>query len=298
MRLLRLAAVVVAAVGCGTPPSNVRIDGAAAGGGAAGSGGHDAGPTDGPRPHGGGGDGGADAAAGGGAAGHTDSGTAGDAGAAGAGGAAGHADSGTAGGGGGAGNAGSGTIVGQDGAAPLDGVPLATFDSDLNGFVIDTYHDVPPVSNLGDPTSGLPAPSLAFDATAGSPTGGSMRVVAPYSGPNQYVDVQKTLGAAGTQNWTGKKLHVRLRVDSGSIFAGIAQVYVDTGSSYIFAGTAFSVAAGSEWQEFVLDLNAPAVMVNGYDPSAVILFGVQLETPSTDGGATAATFHIDSFSLE
>jgi hypothetical protein len=218
----------------------------------------------------------------------------GGAGAAGAGGI-GNSGVGTAGSSGGAGTAGSGTDVGQDGAAPLDGTPLATFDSDLDGFVIDTYHDVLPVTNLGDPASGLPAPTLTFDPTTGSPSSGSMRVVAPYSGPNQYVDLQETLGAAGVQNWTGKKLHVRLRVDSSSIFAGTAQVYVDTTNSYLFAGTAFNVAKGSEWQEFVLDLNAPAAVVSGYDPSQVILFGIQLETASTD---TGATFHIDSFSLE
>lgn len=334
MKLLRLVALAVAAGGCSTPPSVVRTDAAADAGGAAGSGNDDAGPTDGPRERGGGGDAGAGTAgagghagsggpAAGGAGGNTGgnggraAGTAGTAGTAGAGGNAGVGAAGNAGaagaagvgvagssGDGAAGSAGdggttsSGTDVGQDGAAPLDGTPLATFDTDLNGFVIDTYHDTLPLTNLGDPASGLPAPSLAFDATTGSPTGGSMRVVAPYSGPDQYVDLQKVLGAAGLQNWTGKKLHVRLRVDSGSIFVGTAQLYVDTTSAYVFAGTSFGVAAGSEWQELVLDLNAPAVMVSGYDPSEVILFGVQLETPADDTGATPVTFHIDSFSLE
>jgi len=211
-------------------------------------------------------------------------------------------DAGSAGASGAAGNiggsGGGGTTVGQDGAAPLAGTSLATFDTGLEGFVFNSYHDLSQ-TNLADPASGLSvSPTLTFDTAAGSPTAGSLKVTAPYSGANQYVDIQKALGTANLQNWAGKKLHARLRVDAGSTFSGIAQLYVDTTTGYLFGGSASVVAAGSDWQEIVLDLGNPMSFVPGYDPTKVVLFGLQLDTGSAGSGATVAIFHLDSFTLE
>ena len=179
-----------------------------------------------------------------------------------------------------------------------DGAPVATFDSGLDGFVLDNYHDFDQ-TDLGDPSLSLPMPpTLTFDGAVGSPTTGSLAVTAPFSGANQFVDIQKPLGATNLQNWAGKKLHVRLRVDAGSTFSGIAQLYVDTTAGYLFGGTASNVAAGSDWQEIVLDVGNPMSFSPGYDPTEVILFGIQLNSGSAGVGATAATFHLDTFTIE
>jgi hypothetical protein len=222
----------------------------------------------------------------------------------GTGGAAGGAAAGTAGASGGApGAAGAGGAQPTDGAttdaqrpAPdIVGVPLATFDTDTDGFVLDTYHDASQ-TNLGDPSwSGLP-PTLSYDPGDGSPTAGCLQIIAPFSGANQYVDVQKALGSADQQNWSGGKLHVRIEVTRGT-FTGFAEPYVDTGLTYTFGGTAINFAAASGWQEFVIDLDHPMTMNAGYDPTHVVLFGLHLATGAAGASAGLTGFCIDSFSI-
>jgi hypothetical protein len=185
-----------------------------------------------------------------------------------------------------------------DGSVSINGDPVATFDSGLDGFVLNSYHDTESL-NLGDPISAAPSlASLTFDLIEGSPTPGCLEVVAPYSGANQYVDVQKAFGTGGLQNWAGGTLHVRVKVATGT-FTGGVQPYVDTGTSYIFGGTFTDFGAGSGWQEFILPVSEPMSIANvsGYDPASVIAFGLQLNTGSTGVAATPVTFFIDSSSL-
>ena len=77
--------------------------------------------------------------------------------------------------------------------------------------------------------------TLSFDGAVGNPNPGSLKVVAPYSGANQYVDIQKSFGTGNPQDWTGKTLHVRIRASEGT-FKGGAQVYAITTGSFMFGG--------------------------------------------------------------
>ncbi len=185
-----------------------------------------------------------------------------------------------------------------DAAAPLGGTPLDTFDTDIDvGF--EPHHDTAQ-TNLADPAviDAGTAPLLEFDPEEGSPSPGSMKVVVPFSGANQYVEIQSYVFVV-PQNWSGQTLHARIKVDAGSTFHGLAQLYVDTGVSYVAAATAVTLAPSSEWQEIAMELDHPlSVASDRYSPTQVVLYGLQLNSGSAGGGAGPATFHIDSFSLE
>jgi hypothetical protein len=231
-------------------------------------------------------------------------------GASGAGGAAGRTDAGLAdrsAGQGGAAGAGQGGAAGAssipdrvlaDASAPVGGMPLDTFDSDID-FGFEPYHDTVQ-TNLADPAviDAGTAPLLMFDPDEGSPSPGSMKVVVPFSGANQYVEVQSYVFVV-PQDWSGHSLHGRIKVDAGSTFHGVAQLYVDTGVSYVAASTAVTLAAGSDWQEIAMDLDHPMTVASDrYSAKQVVLYGLQLDTGPAGAGAGPATFHIDSFSLE
>ena len=191
-----------------------------------------------------------------------------------------------------------------DPSTPVAGLALATFDNSLQGFVLNPYHEMASSKqfNLGDPNSGLAmATGPALDSTTGSPTPGSLTVSAPFTGANQYVDIQNTttFGTSNPQNWTGGTLHVRVKAD-GNDFIGVAQPYVDTGTGYVFGGHTTNYMKGNSWQEFTVSIDYPTNPTTpnaGYDPTQVIAIGVQLSSGSSGQSQQPVTFHIDSFSI-
>ena len=198
-------------------------------------------------------------------------------------------------------NGGIGGSPGADGGGviPLVGTPLATFDTaadGTSGYTLDDFADMMQ-TNLNAAGSNA-KPTVDFDDTDGSPTPGSLKIMAPYSGASQYVSLQKQLGSTALQDWTGGKLHVRIRVDPGSTFGGGVQMYVKTTTNYVFGGTFTNLGKGSAWQEFILNVDMPITKNMGYDPTKVISYGIELNTGTGGLGATPVTFHVDSFSLE
>ncbi len=203
-----------------------------------------------------------------------------------------------AGQGGGGGGASVPDWVLADASVPIGGTPLDTFDTDVD-FGFEPYHDTAQ-KNLADPAviDAGTAPLLAFDAEEGSPSPGSMKITVPYSGANQYVEVQSYVFVV-PQDWSGHTLHARLKVDAGSTFRGVAQLYVNTGVSYVAAATAVNLASGAEWQEIAMDLDHPMTMASDrYSAKQVVLYGLQFNTGAAGAGAGPVTFHVDSFSLE
>jgi len=189
----------------------------------------------------------------------------------------------------------SGTGGSSVATRPIVGSPAATFDTTTEGFTIDNFADTAQV-NLGASGAAAMPPTLAFDSSDGSPTAGSLIVTAPYSGPSQYVSIQKNVMAM-PPNWMGETMHVRIKVTSGT-FKGGVQLYVKTGAAYVFGGTYINFGAGSNWQEFTLPVNSPMTMNAGYDPTHVFSFGLLLNTGSAGAGSTPVTFNIDSFSID
>jgi hypothetical protein len=186
-----------------------------------------------------------------------------------------------------------------DAAAPVGGMSLDTFDKDVD-FGFEPYHDTAQ-TNLADPAviDAGTAPGLALDPEEGSPSPGSMKITVPYSGANQYVEVQSYVFVV-PQDWSGHTLHARLKIDAGSTFHGYALLYVNTGVSYIAGSTAINLASGADWQEIAMDLDHPMTVASTtrYSAKQVVLYGLQLNTGTSGAGATPVTFHVDSFSLE
>ena len=185
---------------------------------------------------------------------------------------------------GGAGNGGPGGMSGTAGMSgptgPVPGMALALFDSDINGFVLNNYMELPGSLNkdLGDGVSSSTPPMVSLDSTVGNPDPGSLEVTAPYTGANQYVDVQNTgmFGTSHPVNWKGGTLHMRIRCDEGT-FAGVAQPYAITTGANKFGGSSTNFVKNANWQEFTVNLNSPIRADPGYDATQVVIFGVQLQ---------------------
>jgi len=242
-----------------------------------------------------------------GAAGHagttgTAGSTAGTTGSAGRGGTTGTAGStaGTTGTAGTGGASGAGGSAGANGGLPCPG--LNTFDSTVEGFALNTYAAS---GNLANLEGGSPA-TIGWTNEDGNPVAGALKINAPFSDYGQFVDAQHGLGSSNLKNWTGYKMHVRVKVASGlnpSAMnpAGI-QPYVNTGTSYNYCGPWNNLVAGNGWNDYVLDLSG----CTGIDPSMIIAYGVSIQTGSGVNGdagvnpqkPTAAVIYIDSFWLE
>lgn len=211
---------------------------------------------------------------------------------------------------GGAGLAGAsgtgGTPNGTGGAAgnstgPIVGIPVATFDANASGFLLNNYPDTNQI-NLNDPAkidSLMEMPTIGWSGINGSPSPGSLQIVAPYSGASQYVDIRSPdFPGTALQDWSGGTLHVRIKVISGT-FSGDVQMYVDTGTTYSFGGTYAAWDNSSDWQEFTLNITSPMSFGDQttYDPTQIITYGIQLNTGSAGTAAKPVTFLIDSFSI-
>ena len=184
----------------------------------------------------------------------------------------------------------------RDSGAPLVGTPVETFDTGAESFVLDPYHDTVE-TNLGDPMSldGGAPPALGFDADDGSPTPGSLKVTIPFTGPNQYVDIQSPVFVV-PQSWSGHTLHVRIKIDG--TFSGFAELFVDTGATYAVGETMLpSAALSGSWQDLPLDLDQPMTTSSQlYTPEQVVLYGVEVHSGATSGAPV--TVHVDSFTLQ
>lgn len=180
---------------------------------------------------------------------------------------------------------------------PPAGTLLASYDSTIESFAFSTYDEQ---TNLAVHNNGT-APTLTWDAADGSPTSmlGSLKVTAPYSGANQYVDIQSpTFPTNMLRNWMGGRLHVRVKVDAGSTFAGQIEPYVDTTSTFAFVGSSINVMMGGGWKDYSFALDSAMTHNAGYDTKQVVLFGVHIGSGGGGASQGPVTFHIDSFSIE
>jgi hypothetical protein len=199
---------------------------------------------------------------------------------------------------GGGSNPGSANVTGGVPAmGPIIGTALATFDSDAGGFSLNTFVESTNLALAPSPAT------LTWIATDGSPDPGCLKVTAPYSGANQWVDVEATALSAPLPNWTGRTLHVRIKLEPGSTFSGSARLYVKTGAAYVFYPTAPTTSLlGEGWQEYVLPLVSPAPVppaITGADPALIATYGVDpITSPVPSPAPTSVTFYVDSFSIE
>jgi Collagen triple helix repeat (20 copies) len=234
-------------------------------------------------------------------------GSAGNAGSSGNAGSAGNA--GTSGNAGASGNAGSAGNAGSSGNAGSAGNPDAaaaglsfTFDSSVDGFVLQTYVDTGSYTDLGAlaADAGVPDggsyPTLTFNSTAGSPSPGSLQVTADFTNYNQYVEI--LLGLSPPRNLAGLTLTALVQVTSS--FNGGAFLYAKTGPTYVYgSATGVALTAGT-WVPLTLDLSTTTAASGdtAFDPTMVEEIGLHIYSAGTpaDGGTFAggtSTFLVD-----
>ena len=189
----------------------------------------------------------------------------------------------------------------QDVGGAIPGTPVATFDQDVEGFVLD-QEPGGAVANLAAPDGGATTPpTLGWDGIDGNPSPGSLQIVASFSGATQYLGAFHFFGCSAPQDWSDRTLHARIELAGGD-FSPIALVYVATSttcSTYDFAYGAFArLNRTSCWQELSLDLVGPASRTAGYDPTSVVDFGIQFYSGTGSVAAGTATLVVDSFSVE
>lgn len=163
-----------------------------------------------------------------------------------------------------------------------------TFDKTTQGYALTTTITTP---------DGGTVPALTWDGTVGDPTPGSLKITAEFTGYNQKLDA--AVNISPLLNLTGKVIHAKVRLDSGTVPAGYVQVHASSGTSYVFVNSAGSGLTAGSFIDVPLDLTAAHTANANFDPTQVIQVGVQIGTGSgPEGGAfptpTPLTFHIDS----
>jgi hypothetical protein len=172
-----------------------------------------------------------------------------------------------------------------------------TFDRDPQGWSLNDFNG-PPFTNLAvaPPPGSMPA-TLAFVPFEGDRMPGSLQVVAPFSALDQYADAIVNLPFPGI-DLTGKTLHARVRLVSGSLPEGGVNFHVSSGPTFAFGGNFISADQfpPGVWVPITIDLPATAATTPGFDPTQIVQIGVQFFSgdgfPSFTG--TPSVFEIDT----
>jgi hypothetical protein len=164
-----------------------------------------------------------------------------------------------------------------------------TFDKNTEGYSLST--------SIVTPDGGT-VPALTWDGTVGSPTNGSLKIVAEFTGYNQKIDT--SVNIAPLANLTGKVIHAKVRIDSGTLPSSYVQVHASSGTSYVYANsTGTALGTAGTFMDFSLDLAAAHTANASFDPTQIIQVGVQIGAGGGPEGGTfptpvPLTFHIDS----
>lgn len=194
---------------------------------------------------------------------------------------------------GGSGATGGGTgggAVGSGGSEPSDGW---TFDEDGAGWSISFNEGF---AGAGGVTGEA---MLSWDGTDGDPEDGSLQREAPFTAPDQKVEVSAVLDAP--QDLSSSTVTARVRLDSGLATdpgnSGGVEVFVKTGADFVHAdGGRFHLEAVSGWITASVNVGTPAGYVAdaaAYDPTRVAEIGVEIASGSAET-YESATVHIDS----
>ena len=162
-----------------------------------------------------------------------------------------------------------------------------TFDHGTQGWVLNNW-DNPDLTNLGAaaPDAGSP-PTLGVSSIDGDPSSGALRLTAAFTAMDQYAAADVGFAQPGL-DLSGKTLHARVRLVSGSFSSGGLQLYACSGPTYIVAESqdleAASLTAGN-WMSLSLDLGA--VTTSGFDASKIMELGVSVSSTLPLGGGVS-----------
>jgi len=125
-------------------------------------------------------------------------------------------------------------------------------------------------------------PSISLDSSDGNPAPGALRVTAPFTALDQFVDAIVGVSQPGL-NLSGQQLHVMVKLVSGT-FGGL-QFHASSGASFTFTAAPFvgSLPLG-QWVPITLDLTSGTSP--GFDPSQVVQIGVQFFSGFSNNGGT------------
>ena len=173
-----------------------------------------------------------------------------------------------------------------------------SFDQGTEGWELNNFDDPSQVNLAVHPPAGGTVPTLALNAADGNPDAGALQVTVGFTAFDQYVDANVNLAQPGI-DLSGKVLHARIRLVSGSFPQGALFFHAGTGSSYAWGSTFFDASALSLGQWVTVDLDLGAVTSAGYDPSHVVQIGVQFHSAFSGEGGTFvpagdAVFEIDT----
>jgi hypothetical protein len=176
-----------------------------------------------------------------------------------------------------------------------------TFDQATEGWALNRWPN-PDLNNLG---AGVPdggtRPTLRFAAGDGDPSPGALALTVSFTAPDQYATANVAFGATGW-DLSGKTLHAKVRLVSGTLPAGVVAFYACSGGATYICPHApvldgASLTAGA-WVPMTLDLGAAPLA--GFNAKGIAEIGVQVlaTAASPDGGSFAATgdivFEIDN----
>jgi hypothetical protein len=166
--------------------------------------------------------------------------------------------------------------------------PLSfTFDSSREGWILNDYQD-PDFTNLGAETpAGATPPTLTLSRDDGDPEPGSLELHATISAADQYVIAQ----AQVVEDLTGKTLHARVRLKSGTLNGASVLLHVCTGKSFVCAQGPSTAPAVVSDQWLALDWDLRSVTAPGFDPTQVVTLGVVVDAGfAPDGTPRAGSF--------
>jgi endoglucanase len=149
-----------------------------------------------------------------------------------------------------------------------------TFGHGPQGWAFDLFDDASQTNLAVHPSPGFAAPTLTINATDGAPDPGSLQVTAHFTAFHQYVDPDVNFFSPRL-NLTGKVLHARIRLVSGTFDQGAFQFHASTGDSFVYASTFFNGTALPLGVWVPVDLDLSTVTAPGYDPTQVVQIGVQ-----------------------
>jgi hypothetical protein len=190
------------------------------------------------------------------------------------------------------GGAGTSAAGGGDGA--VTPALSYTFDSTVQGFALQTYVDTGTYKNLGAlaADAAIPAnyPTVTVNTTEGSPSPGSLQIVATFTDYQQYVEV---LIPQAMINLMGKTIYAQVQATTS--FDGGAVIFADSGSSFLYgSGPGVGLPAGS-WTPLTLDLGS--VTTASFDPTDIVELGIHIYSDAPPPGDDGGTFPSGSYTF-
>jgi endoglucanase len=173
-----------------------------------------------------------------------------------------------------------------------------TFGHGPQGWDFNLFDDPSRLNLAVHPPAGVAAPALSINPADGSPDPGALQVNVHFTAFDQYVDPNVSFFNPRL-NLTGKVLHARIRLVSGSFSQGAFQFHASTGDTFAYASTFFGGNALPLGVWVPVDLDLGTVTTPGFDPSQVVQIGVQFLSGFASGGGTFvdtgdAVFEIDT----